>query len=56
MQKSRADVRAALTAKQLVLLDSMIQVRREQRARENRNSPDSKSHQDSGKAKTEHLE
>ena len=56
MEKSRADVRAVLNAKQLVLLDSMIQVRREQRARENRNAPDSRSPQDSGKTKTEHFE
>ena len=56
MESSRAEVRAQLNAKQLVLLDSMIQVRREQRAKENRNSSDPKSPQDSGKTKTEHFE
>ena len=56
MEKSKARVRAQLNAKQLVVLDSMIQERREQRARQNRNSSDSKSPQDSGKAKTEHFE
>jgi hypothetical protein len=34
----------------------MIQVRRDQRARENRNSSDPKSPQDSGKTKPEHFE
>ena len=56
LEKSRADVRAQLNSKQLVILDSMIQARRDQRARENRSSPDPKSQQDSGKTKTEHFE
>jgi 23S rRNA maturation mini-RNase III len=43
MEKSKAQVRAQLNAKQLVVLDSMFQERREQRARQNRNSSDSKS-------------
>jgi hypothetical protein len=56
VEKSRAEVRAQLNAKQIKMLDQMLQERREQRARQNRNSSDPKSSQDSGKTKTEHLD
>jgi hypothetical protein len=56
VEESRAEVRAQLNAKQIKMLDQMIQERREQRARQNHNSSDPKSPQDSGKTKMEHLD
>jgi hypothetical protein len=62
MQKSRADVRAHLDARQQKILDQLIQVRIQERRAErakqnqNRNGPDPRASPDSGKMKTEHFE
>src|SRR6185369_15345791 len=58
LDASKKEVRQQLTPEQQVKLDSMIQERKDERAKQNqnRNGPEPRSPMDSGKTKTEHFE